>query len=359
MSKRHENLELTITNNISALLAYWDKNLICRFANNSYFEWFGLTHDQLVGKMTLRELLGPIYEKNEIYIKAVLNGERQTFEREIITPDGQKRNSLANYYPDIVNNEVLGFFVHVADITPIKKSENSLMKSTAIITSQNNRLINFANIVSHNLRTYAFNLDGILGLLEEADSEETKATMMQHLRNISKDFNQTIDNLNEIVKIQNDSDLPLIDIQINEFIELIKNILESQISSTNTTIINNISPNQTIRTNPGYFESIVLNFVSNAIKYRAEDRNPIIELSCYTLEDEICLEIKDNGKGINLEKNGKDLFGMYKTFHGNKDAQGIGLFISKYQVEILGGRIVTNSQVDQGTIFQIYFTNAK
>jgi sensor histidine kinase regulating citrate/malate metabolism len=71
------------------------------------------------------------------------------------------------------------------------------------------------------------------------------------------------------------------------------------------------------------------------------------------------LQFQDNGLGIDLEKYKKDLFGMYKTFHNNQDSKGIGLFIAKNQIDVLGGKIEVESEVDQGTIFKIYFPNEK
>jgi len=66
------------------------------------------------------------------------------------------------------------------------------------------------------------------------------------------------------------------------------------------------------------------------------------------------LTIADNGIGINLEKYGKDLFGMYKTFHGNTDAQGIGLYISKFQIESMGGKVQVESEENIGSKFIIH-----
>jgi len=112
---------------IDAMLAYWDKDLVCRFANNAYLEWFGKTPEQMINKVTIDELLGPIlYEKNLPYIKEALNGEKQVFEREIPLPTGGSRHSIATYYPDIANGKVKGFFVLVADVTSVKILEEKL-----------------------------------------------------------------------------------------------------------------------------------------------------------------------------------------------------------------------------------------
>src|SRR5215831_19076397 len=91
-----ESLGLLVADHVSAILAYWDKNMVCQFANDSYRYWFGLTSQEMVGKITLKELLGPIYEKNLPHILAVLEGKPQTFEREFLTPSGEVWYAFVN-----------------------------------------------------------------------------------------------------------------------------------------------------------------------------------------------------------------------------------------------------------------------
>ena len=108
-----------------------------------------------------------------------------------------------------------------------------------------------------------------------------------------------------------------------------------------------------VKYNPAYLESILLNFISNSIKYAHPDRTPIITLSFDKIKNE--MKISDNGLGIDLKKYGSSLFGMYKTFHNNKDAKGIGLFITKNQIEAMGGKISIESEPNVGTTFTVYF----
>lgn len=337
------------------MLAYWDKDLICRYANAAYIDWFGRTKEEMVDKITLKELLGPLFEKNSPYIFAALEGKPQIFEREIPTPKGGLRYSLANYVPDISGGLVKGFFVHVADITPLKLLEKELLQSNEIIKEQNNRLLNFANVVSHNLKNHAAGLEGFLDLLIETDSDEKKKEILKYLKAISSNFNTTIKHLNEIVYMQNMSKLKPELVNLHDYIENSIETLRLQIESSKAIIRNNVSADLKLLSNPAYMESIILNFLTNAIKYRHPSRVPVISLDSYVGENEIVLEIKDNGLGIDLDKYGNELFQMYKTFHGNPDAQGIGLFIAKYQVESMGGRIKVESEVDKGTAFSIYF----
>ncbi len=117
------DLKSKISDQIDAMLAYWDKDLICRFANMAYMQWFGKTPEEMIGKIHIKDLLGPLYEKNIPFIQAALRGEKQQFERAITTPAGEIRFALANYYPDERSDGIRGFFVHVADITAVKKLE--------------------------------------------------------------------------------------------------------------------------------------------------------------------------------------------------------------------------------------------
>ena len=348
---------LKVADHITAMLAYWDKNLICRFANSAYMDWFGKTKEEMIDKITVKELLGPLYEKNLPFITAALKGEIQTFEREIPTPTGGIRHSLANYYPDIVDGEVVGFFVHVADVSPLKLMEIELLKSNNKVKEQNERLLNFSNIVSHDLKSYSNNISSIINLINMASSEEEKSQMFDLLEIISKEFSSTVNHLNEIIRSQNLARLNPKQINLNELVEKTKMTLLVQIHSSNAIIHNMIDTGVNVLANPVYMESIILNLMTNAIKYRQETKPPVVELSCIQESGKTILKVKDNGKGINLEIHGADLFGMYKTLHGNSDAEGIGLFITKNQIEEMGGKIEVESRENVGTTFTVTFNS--
>ena len=99
------------------------------------------------------------------------------------------------------------------------------------------------------------------------------------------------------------------------------------------------------------------NLLSNAIKYRHIERTPKITVISSQTKDNITLKFSDNGLGIDLNKYGKKLFGMYKTFHDNSDARGIGLYITKNQIEAMNGKVMACSEVGKGTTFNIYFND--
>jgi diguanylate cyclase (GGDEF)-like protein/PAS domain S-box-containing protein len=123
-------IALKLVDHLDAMVAYWDMDQVCVFANNAYRDWFGRSKQQMAG-ITLEGLLGPIYPKNLPYIRAAYDGQVQVFEREIPTPDGKIRYSLATYTPHIIDGKVHGIFVHVADVTPLKRLEHELLAAKA------------------------------------------------------------------------------------------------------------------------------------------------------------------------------------------------------------------------------------
>lgn len=240
------------------------------------------------------------------------------------------------------------------DITKNKQAERDLNHSFDLVNEQNKRLLNFSYIVSHNLRSHSSNIQSIASLIDTTDSEEERNEMIQLLKKVSDALNETLLNLNEVVNIQTNINIIVEPLNLRRYIDKTLNILHDQIALRQVTIINKVTEDIVVNYNPAYLESILLNFIFNAIRYSHEDRLPVIELSCHH-EDRLVLQISDNGIGLNLEKHGDELFGMYKTFNGNPDSRGVGLFISKNQIDAMGGRVTVESEVGVGTTFKIYF----
>src|SRR3569832_2053303 len=123
--KDNHEIVLDLVNHLDAMVAYWDAEQVCVFANNAYRYWFGKSGSDFIG-LTLKDLLGPLDEKNLPYIEAAYQGQRRVFEREIPTPSGIIRHSLASFSLLVVDGKVQGIFVHVADVSSLKKLEQEL-----------------------------------------------------------------------------------------------------------------------------------------------------------------------------------------------------------------------------------------
>ena len=170
----------------------------------------------------------------------------------------------------------------------------------------------------------------------------------------SENLTETITHLNEVVAMSSKTYENLERLNIAEYVEKALTSLQASIIGSGTKIASNVENSLSVMAIPAYLESVILNLLSNAIKYRKPDSQNCIDISVTEQGDFVELSVADNGLGIDMERNGPKIFGMYKTFHGNQDARGIGLFITKNQVETMGGRIEVESELNKGTTFKVY-----
>lgn len=253
------------------------------------------------------------------------------------------------------SGEISGIQGVFQDINKEKIKEIGLEKSMKVIESQNSRLFNFAHIVSHNLRSHASNLFLTLELLKSMNSPDEEQELKGSLFDISASLNDTINHLNEIVTAQFKSLDEQRPIRFDDALQTVLHSINRIIEDSSAEIYSDFSEVPEIVYIPSYLESILLNLITNAIKYRHSDRSPVIDICSFMEDGRTCLLIKDNGSGIDLEKYGERVFNLYQTFHQEKEAVGIGLFITKNQIETLQGSIEIESTVGEGTTFKIKF----
>jgi len=244
------------------------------------------------------------------------------------------------------------------DISEQKEKELELIRTMELYSQQNSRLLNFSHIVSHNLNTQAGNIKLLLDEIENDDTAENSKEMFQHLRTVSNDLNETIANLTQLVSIQNNSSIPIKSLDLNFYLNKALTLIKNAKNYDRVTIIKEIPAGSYVDFNPAYLESMLLNFTTNAIKY-SHKKKPIIIKYSFNVENGVkSLTISDNGLGIDLEKYGNALFGVYKTFHRNKESRGLGLHITKNQIEAMNGTVTVESRVGVGTTFKILFNDS-
>lgn len=239
------------------------------------------------------------------------------------------------------------------DISAQKEKEEELLKMLETVNHQNNKLLNFAHIVSHNLRTHAGNIKSLLELYH--DKSFTQVETFENLGIVSKELNETIENLNDLVKVHTETNIEFHSLELKEYINRMLDILIDEIEGKNIQINNNVNSGVYVNCIPAYLESILLNLITNAIKYADDEKDIKISFNIEDLTDYFVLSVSDNGIGIDLERYGKSIFGLYKTFHKNEDSRGVGLYITKNQVETMKGKIEVESQPKIGTTFKVYF----
>lgn len=253
------------------------------------------------------------------------------------------------------DQEIIGIRGVYQDIDEQKTNELNLQNSLDIIATQNSRLFNLAHIISHQLRSHSSNLSLVSQLLGEAHPGEDQSDLLSNVGEISGNLEEAIKHLNEIVTRQNILKKEPQTIRFKDALDRVIASTSSLIKRENAEIIAEFDKLNEISYISEYLESILLNLLTNAIKYKHKGRRPVIYIQTYKQNGDAYLEISDNGMGIDLDENKDKMFGMYKTFHRHPEANGIGLFITKNQVETMGGSISVTSTVNIGTTFKIKF----
>jgi PAS domain S-box-containing protein len=238
----------------------------------------------------------------------------------------------------------------------IKTANLSLQNMNVSLTKKNSMLEEFANITSHNLRAPVANLGALIQMYNISPDSSEKEMYIQLMQEVLDQVNNTLNELIGIVHIKNETDIERKRLSFEEVFRRVKDSLFSQIESSGIKIIYTFDAAKEIDYPQIYLESILQNLLSNAIKYRSPDVTPEVQIRTSVNQDgKIMMLVSDNGIGIDMKKYGNKLFGYRKTFHRNKDANGMGLFIVKSQIESMGGMISADSIPEKGTTFTIIF----
>lgn len=257
------------------------------------------------------------------------------------------------------SNEPVYFISQITDISAQKSASWHLEFLMNVIKGQNERLKDFAHIATHDIRTHVGNLFSITEFLEEELEDIVNSNAnYKMLKDSLSNLDDTISHLNLIRLDKPKKFTALNSLSLHQYIENSVYNVSAIAKKEKCKIINNVNRELKIMGIEAYLDSIILNFLTNSIKYKSEKRLPIIELSSSVDDEFTILKIKDNGLGIDLKSNYSKLFTLNGTFHNHPDSRGVGLFITKNHIESIGGKIEVESKVNEGTCFSIYFLSA-
>lgn len=252
-----------------------------------------------------------------------------------------------------------------SDITERKRIEQELRdrKNIAIdyaqvLEQKNSQLIDFISIVSHNFRAPLVNLSMLMDFMEESNDTLNLSETVSKSRIVIDHLMDVCNELVEALQVK-------VDIHVEPDIIFIKDCLDkvlkgfvAQIEKSEATILVDVSQVESIRFPKKYLESVFSNLLSNALKYYDPNRKPIITIKAFKKgNDSVVMTFADNGLGIDLELHKDQIFKIRKTFHKHADARGFGLFLTKNQIEALGGSIWVESTPNKSSTFYIEFKN--
>jgi len=300
-------------------------------------------------------LTGQVGETFQQYFQSAING---LVVRQELQIQGSNQNTIwldVSYSPvfDERKKNVVGVVMAELNITARKTAESKLIETNEQLVKHNTQLNHYSYVVSHNLRAPVATLLGLVKIFE-MQGNQMDDILFGYFKDTTIFLDNTVGELNQMLTNTNSFE------RLKKIVEL-KPFMKAILASQSIAIENSkaqidceyqIECFHTVKT---IFQSILENLISNAIKYRKKDSQLIIHIKFYQKDNRIGVDVSDNGLGIDLTKHGKDVFRIYKRFHTYTEGEGIGLYLVKTQVEMLGGTIWVESLPDVGTTFKLDF----
>ncbi|WP_367768497.1 PAS domain-containing protein [Flavobacterium sp. WC2421] len=330
------------------------------YVNPAFSIMTGYSSNEVIGESP--DLLkGPNSDKKEIkkIISSIRNREECVIEMICYKKNNQEfwlRFSIIPIYNS--DNELSHWVSMQRDISDEKKQEKEKEQLILELTQTNKDLKQFSYITSHNLRAPISNLTGLLNLIEDITIKDPELKEILYGFNKSTHLlNETVNDLTKIMIIKDNPSIQKEEVSLKEVFENVFSQLTFQIDTHKPILKIDFEKVSVLNINKSYIESILLNLLTNSIKYKSENQKLKITITANQVNDTITLLFKDNGIGIDLERNRDKVFGLYQRFHNYPDSKGLGLYLVKSQVEAMGGTIQIESTVNKGTTFTLIFKN--
>lgn len=328
------------------------------YVNEAFSRMSGFSKEEILGNTPVM-FNGPGTGDTELLLLEHAFNKKESCEVEIIN----YKKTGEQYWVGIAiapvtdtKGQVINFIAIERDITSRKVQEQEREKLIFELLQNNKDLRQFSYVTSHNLRGPIANLLGLSSLIDNYKIKDpTLKQILDGIKKATLRFDETIRDLTDVLQVKDRPSIPREDLEIQAVYEKVIAQCEQAISESKAQIAIDFSAASSINFNKAYMESIFLNLVTNAIKYRSPYRPLVLSISTESHEHEVILKFKDNGLGIDLKLHKDKLFRLYQRFHDHTEGKGLGLFLIKSQIEALGGSIEIESVVGEGTLFILKF----
>lgn len=253
--------------------------------------------------------------------------------------------------------EIIGFVALEKDISERRKNFQALEEQLENLNADHSKLRNYSYTLSHNFRSHVSNISTISDELKNQKLKASDRSMLEDmLYQSTQQLQRSLTELNRELDKPGDGGSMDQSLKALDFVERVLAQMQSRIEELGAQIEIDLDPQALVLGRPAYLESIFHNLISNALRYRHPERPPKLRiLSTLEKTGELKISLCDNGVGIDLAKNEKELFKFKRSFHQHPDSQGIGLYLVREQLRMMQARVKVESKVNQGSCFHLYF----
>ncbi len=356
----------TVTDTLPGRVAYWDKNLRCRFANRMFLDWYGKTPDEVLGHTDVEVLGSEHVQANRSRFLESMQGRVQRFEREQTDRSGTHYVLLTHYIPDEpVPGDVRGVYVMAFDITPLKRAEAELRTMNAELQEARNAAESasraksaFLANMSHEIRTPMNAILGLAHLMSRDTRDAQERDRLAKVEHAGRHLLQVINDILDLSKIEagkmvlERSDFSL-DALLSRTFELVGD--DARKKGLELVLDDERVPER-LHGDSTRLSQALLNLLANAVKFT---HRGFVQLKVECLRQEsnrvhLRFEVRDTGEGIAPER----MEGLFNAFeqadasitrrHGGT---GLGLALTRRLSAMMGGDVGVRSEVGTGSTF--------
>ncbi|MCE1190616.1 MAG: PAS domain-containing sensor histidine kinase [Acidovorax sp.] len=339
-----------LVDRVPSMLAYWDNDLLCRFANKAYEQWFGVNPERLIGT-SLRDLLGPeLFAKNEPHIRAALAGERQVFERIVPGPGGVQRNSLAEYIPHIVDGTVRGFLVQVTEFTELRQTQDALRREqqyrtelqaqAAEVSALLRERTEMLYVLAHEVRQPLNNASAALQSAHAALRDTSDALVSDEVVHAQAVLGEVLSNIDNTIAVasllarpnpihREDTD---IDTWLRIVIADLPEAQQGRIQRVRETSI------RTVLMDMSLLRLALRNLLSNALRCSPPESSVVVRIADSDDPPALLIDVEDTGPGIPADLLPR-LFTRGVRGAVRDAGHGVGLYIVRQVMQLHGGTV--------------------
>ncbi len=247
-------------------------------------------------------------------------------------------------------------FAIAKNITHKKQLEADRNALLTQVTRINEELKQLTYTTSHDLRAPVNNLLSVFSLLNpEKITDPETLELVEILEKSGQNLKNTLNAYVDILTDRNESLAKRENVHLGKSLSTVLESINSLVKSSLAQIVVDFSEWDEVEFNATNLESILLNLITNSIKYARPEVSPKIQVYTRIHAGQKQLIVADNGMGMDLEKVGDRIFGLHQKFHDHHDSKGIGLYLVYNHVTRMGGKIELDSQLNEGTRFTITF----